>query len=41
MESLNFLPLIDAMEFTADKIDNDINLFPSLLKILQCLGNVG
>ena len=42
MEILNWLPFSYIMEFTADKIKNDINLFPSLLKILQCLRlNVG
>ena len=30
------------MEFTTDKIDNDKNLLPTLLKIFQCLRlNVG
>ena len=32
MESLNWLPFIDIMEFTADKIRNDKNILPSLLK---------
>ena len=42
MESLNRLPFTDDMEFTSDKIENDINLFPSLFKFLQCLRlNVG
>ena len=42
MESLNWLPFLDIMEFTAYKIKNDKNIFPSLLKILQCLRlNVG
>ena len=30
--NLNWLPFLDVMEFTAYKIDNDINIFPSLLK---------
>ena len=33
MRSLNWLPFIDIMEFTADRIDNDKNILPSLLKI--------
>ena len=37
MEIINWLPFPDIMEFTADKINNDKNLFQSLLKILQCL----
>ena len=37
MEGLNWLSFLDIMEFTADKIKNDKNIFPSLLKILQCL----
>ena len=37
MESLNWLPFLDIMEFTAYKIKNDKNIFPSLLKFLQCL----
>ena len=42
MKSLNWLPFPDIMDFTADNINNDKNLFPSLLKILQCLRlNVG
>ena len=42
MEILNWLPFIDVMEFTADKIKNDKNILISLLKILQCLRlNVG
>ena len=42
MEYLNWLPILDFMEFTADKIENDKNLFPSLLTFLQCLRlNVG
>ena len=32
MESLNWLPFIDVMQFAEEKIDNDINLLPSLLK---------
>ena len=32
MEILNWLPFIDIMEFTADKINNDKNIFLSLLK---------
>ena len=32
MESLNWLPFLDITEFTEDKINNDKNLFPSLLK---------
>ena len=31
MESLNWLPFHDIMEFTADRIDNDKNILPSLL----------
>ena len=42
MESLNWLPFLDVMEFTVEKINNHKNLFPSLLKKLQCLRlNVG
>ena len=42
MESLNWLPFLDIMEFTSDRIDNDKNPLPSLLKILQYLRlNVG
>ena len=42
MESLNWIPFLDVMEFTADQIENDINIFPSLLIFLQCLRlNVG
>ena len=32
MESLDWLPFLDIMEFTADRIENDKNLLPSLLK---------
>ena len=32
MKSLNWLPFLDITEFTADKIKNDENLFPLLLK---------
>ena len=32
MESLNWLPFLDIMEFTTDRINNDKNLLPSLLK---------
>ena len=32
MESLNWLPFLDIMEFTADSINNDKNILPSLLK---------
>ena len=32
MESLNWSPFLDIMEFTADRIKNDKNIFPSLLK---------
>ena len=32
-ESLDWLDFLDVMEFTSYKIDNDINLFPLLLKI--------
>ena len=32
MESLNWLPFLDVMEFTTDKINNDKNIFPSLFK---------
>ena len=32
IESLNWLPFIDIMEFTADRIKNDKNIFLSLLK---------
>ena len=28
MGSLNWLPFIDIIEFTADKIENDKNIFP-------------
>ena len=31
-ESLNWLPFLDIMEFTADSTNNDKNLLPSLLK---------
>ena len=31
-ERLNWLPFLDFMEFTVDKMENDINIFPSLLK---------
>ena len=42
MESLNWLPFLDKMEFTAESIDNDKNILTSLLKILQYLRlNVG
>ena len=37
MESLNWSPFLDVTEFTADKINYDKNLFPSLLKSLHCL----
>ena len=37
MESLNWLPFIDIMELTSDKIKNDKNLFPSLLKTFTML----
>ena len=37
MESLNQLPFLDIMEFTTDRINNDKNILPSLLKILKCL----
>ena len=41
-ENLIWLPFIDIMDFTTDSINNDKNLLPSLLKILQCLRlNVG
>ena len=30
-ESLNWLPFFDIMDFTADMIENDKNLLPSLL----------
>ena len=33
MESLNWLPFLDIMQFTADSIKNDKILFPSLLKM--------
>ena len=36
MESLNWLPFLDIMEFTADSINNDKNILPSLLNFLQC-----
>ena len=29
MESVNWLPILDIMEFTEDKIKNNKNLFPS------------
>ena len=32
MGSLNWLPFIDTIECTADRIENDKNLLPSLLK---------
>ena len=32
MESLNWLPFLDIMEFTANNIKNDKNLFPSFLE---------
>ena len=32
MKSLNFLPFLDIMEFTSDRINNYINLLTSLLK---------
>ena len=32
VESLNWLPFLDIVEFTADRIENDKNLLPSLLK---------
>ena len=42
MESLNWSPFLDIMEFTIDRINNDINLFLSLLIFLQCFRlNVG
>ena len=42
MGSLNWLPFIDIMVCTADRIENDKNLLPSLLKMIQCLRlNVG
>ena len=42
MVSLNWLPFLGIMEFTVDKINNDKNIVPSLLKILQYLRlNVG
>ena len=31
MESLNWLPFLDFMEFTADSIENDKNILRSLL----------
>ena len=37
MGSLNWLPFPDIMELNADKIKNDKNLLPSLLKKLHCL----
>ena len=37
MESLNQLPFLDIMEFTTDRINNDKNILPSVLKILKCL----
>ena len=42
MESLNWLPFLDITEFTADRINKDKNLLPSLFNFLQCLRlNVG
>ena len=42
MESLNWINFLDIMDFTENKIENDINLLPLLLKSLQCLRlNVG
>ena len=39
--SIGYL-FLDIMELTADRINNDKNILPSLLKILQCLRlNVG
>ena len=35
IEILNWLPFLDIMEFTVNKIKNDKNIFPSLLKILN------
>ena len=35
MESLNWLPFIYVMDLTADKIENDINLFSSLLNVFK------
>ena len=35
MESLNWLPFLDIMEFTADRIENDIKLLPSLLSFFK------
>ena len=32
MESLNWLTFLDIMDFTEDRIENDKNLLPSLLK---------
>ena len=37
MESLNSLQFLDIIYFNADRIKNDKNLLPSLLKVLQCL----
>ena len=37
MESLNWLSFLDIMDSTSEKINNDTNLLPSLLKILQFL----
>ena len=34
-ESLNWLPFLDTMEFTADRIDNDKNLLPSSLNFFN------
>ena len=34
MESLNWLPFLDIMEFTVDRIENDKYILPSLLKFL-------
>ena len=31
-ESLNWLPFLEIMDFTVDRIENDKNLLPSLLK---------
>ena len=42
VESLHWLPFLDIMDFTSDRIDNDKNILPSLLKFLQCLRlNIG
>ena len=34
-ESLNWLPFLHIMEFTADRIENGKNILPSLLKIFS------